>query len=278
MATSVKIGIIGGSGVEDASVFEIEDRKEMIVETPFGPPSDKLITGKVSGIDCVFLSRHAKGHKIMPSRINYRANIHALKSLGCTHILATNAHGSLRENVHPGTLVFPTQFIDRTTSRRQTFFDNSTEAYPGVCHVPMAEPFCLETRQILVDVCQKENIDHYKIEATTVTIEGPRFSTRAESKLFRSWGADIIGMTTVPEVVLAKEASMCYCCIALPTDYDSWKEEEEGVTVQHVVDMFKSNVTKAAKLIHAAIPVIAARDWTQKLKHLKDVVDQAVMG
>ena len=165
----------------------------------------------------------------MPSRINYRANIHALKAEGCTHVLNTSACGSLQEHIHPGTLAFPNQFIDRTTKREQTFYDDSCDEYKGVCHIPMYEPFCQHTRQILIDVCQKMGIDYYGGDCTTLTIEGPRFSSRSESKLFKSWGAHIIGMTTIPEVVLAKEAALCYATIALPTDYDSWREAKEGV-------------------------------------------------
>jgi 5'-methylthioadenosine phosphorylase len=258
-------------------VFALTNRQETIVQTPFGPPSDKLVTGRIQGVECVLLSRHAKGHKIMPSRINYRANIHALKAEGCTHILNTSACGSLQEEIRPGTLAFPNQFIDRTTKREQTFYDDSCDEYRGVCHMPMYEPFCPHTRQILIDLCQKLDIDHYGKDCTTLTIEGPRFSSRSESKLFKSWGAHIIGMTTVPEVVLAKEAGLCYATIALPTDYDSWREAQEGVGVQMVMQAFKENIANAMKLINEAVVEIARQDWTERLDALKSLVQENVM-
>lgn len=184
----------------------------------------------------------------MPSCINYRANIHALKAEGCTHVLATSACGSLQEYIQPGVLAFPNQFIDRTTKRQQTFYDGSSPEYSGVCHIPMDDPFCVRTRKILIRLCEQNSIEHYGGPCTTLTIEGPRFSSRAESKLFRSWGAHVIGMTTIPEVVLAKEACLSYVTIALPTDYDSWRETEQGVRVVDSLNYQLTNINSSNEL------------------------------
>lgn len=241
------IGIIGGSGVYDSSI--LSDVKTHKVHTPYGSPSDVIHVGKFANHDVAFLSRHGKGHVYNPSQVNYRANIFALKSLGVTRILAVSAVGSLQDHIHPGDIVFPDQFIDRTTQRKQTFYEGSQ-----VAHVSLAEPFCPYLRQKLRESAKELGISHFE-KGTYVCIEGPRFSTKAESHLFRSWGGHIIGMTLVPEVVLAREAELCYATISLSTDYDSFKEHP--VTAEEIVKTMHSNVDKAKRILQDVIPRIS---------------------
>ncbi|HLC22520.1 MAG TPA: S-methyl-5'-thioadenosine phosphorylase [Candidatus Nanoarchaeia archaeon] len=244
----IKIGIIGGSGLDDPKLL---DNYEVVdVATPYGQPSSSLTKGKVNGIDIVILARHGKNHQIMPSNVNYRANIWALKELGCTHILATTAVGSLKEDIAPGHLVFPDQFIDRTTKRAQTFYDTNR-----VCHIPMAEPFCPKLKALCAQTARILAIPHHE-KGTVVTIEGPRFSTKAESHMFRSWNADIINMSTVPEVVLAREAGLCYASIAMSTDYDCFREDVTPVTLDEVLCIMKENAEKVKNLIKTIVPKI----------------------
>ncbi|XP_053687491.1 S-methyl-5'-thioadenosine phosphorylase [Sabethes cyaneus] len=273
MGPPVKIGIIGGSGLDDSQI--IESRSEKVVNTHFGNPSDVLIEGKIAGVDCVLLARHGRNHSIMPSNVNYRANIWALKSLGCTHLIVSTAAGSLQENIHPGDIVIPDNFIDRTTKRTQTFYDGN-ELLVGVCHITMEPAFCTQTRKALIDTAKELGIGVHD-KGTVVTIEGPRFSSKAESKLFRQWGADLVNMTLVPEVVLAKEAGLCYAAIAMATDYDCWRDCGENVNVADVMATFKKNVTKVTELITAVIPKIAAIDWTDTFEDLKNVVNGSIM-
>lgn len=242
------IGIIGGSGLDDPQI--LKDAKEIEINTIYGKPSSKITVGKIKGKDVAILARHGKRHTIMPSNVNYRANVWALKELGCTHVIATSACGSLRKEIKPGQLVFVDQFIDRTTKRHSTFYDNGR-----VCHIPMAEPFCPELRKILADAAEELKLEHHK-KGTVITIEGSRFSTKAESQLFRQWGADVINMSTVPEVVLAKEAGMCYQVIAMATDYDCWHEVEESVDIQMVLRIMKQNAENVKRVILEAIPRI----------------------
>ena len=244
----IKIGIIGGSGLEDPKI--LKDAKDIPANTKFGNPSSYLTTGKISDVDVVILSRHGKNHSIMPGNVNYRANILALKEQNCTHIIATTACGSLREEIKPGHFVFCDQFIDRTTKRASTFYDTDK-----VCHIPMAEPFCPKLRNILAETAKEMKLDHHK-KGTVVTIEGPRFSTKAESHMFRNWGADVINMSTVPEVVLAREAGICYAIVAMSTDYDCWRDSEEGVNIEMVLKTMHQNAENVKKLILAAIPKI----------------------
>jgi len=246
----MKIGIIGGSGLEKLDVFE--NAREIIMETPFGKPSSPVIWGKIKGIDVFVLSRHGRNHEIMPSNVNYRANISALKRLGCTHILATTACGSLNEKIRPGDFVILNQFIDRTTKRESTFFDGKLNR--RVCHIGMAEPFCEKLRNILIKTGKELRLRVHPA-GTVVTIEGPRFSTRAESNLFRSWKADVINMSTVPECVLAREAGICYSAIAMSTDYDCWRKSEP-VTLEMVLSVMKKNSENVTKLLLSAIPKI----------------------
>jgi 5'-methylthioadenosine phosphorylase len=244
------IGLIGGSGFEDPSLFKLEEEKEM--ETVYGKPSSKIKIGKIAGKQVAFISRHGVKHTINPSNVNYQANIQALKDLGVKKILASSAVGSLKEKYKPGSLAFVDQFIDRTTKRKQTFYDKEK-----VCHISVAEPFCPELRAKLIDSAKKLNISFHE-KGTCVVIEGPRFSTKAESNLFRSWNADLIGMTLVPEAVLAREAEMCYASIALITDYDVWKEKP--VDIEIVLKTMKENSEKLKKLIEKVIPLIEERE------------------
>ena len=240
------IGIIGGTGVYDPGLFE--DVIEVKVYTPFGAPSDNVLIGTYKGIKVAFIPRHGRSHTIPPHRINYRANIWALKELGVKRILAPSAVGSLREDYRPGDIVIPDQFIDRTQGRKATFYEEGV-----VCHISMADPFCPELREILISEAKKLGFPVHPT-GTYVCIEGPRFSTRSESKLFRSWGADIIGMTLYPEVVLAREAQICYATIATITDYDVWADKP--VTAEEVIKTMKENIEKVKKLIMNVIPKI----------------------
>lgn len=242
------IGIIGGSGLEKSHI--LEKGKEKAVKTPFGKPSEKFLTGKINGIDVAILARHGKKHSIPPSRINFRANIWAFRQLGAKHIIASTACGSLRLEIEPGQIVFPNQFIDRTTQRKTTFYDKNV-----VCHIPMAEPFCKDLRKKLIETSKELNLKFHE-SGTVVTIEGPRFSTKAESNMFREWQADIINMTTVPEVVLAKEAGICYQSIAMATDYDCWLEDRPPVTIEEILTVMKKNAENVQKLIVKTIPKI----------------------
>jgi 5'-methylthioadenosine phosphorylase len=246
MAT-IKIGIIGGSGMDDPRLMK--DIREKKVKTPYGSPSSPLTVGKIKGIDTVILARHGKNHSIYPTGVNFRANIHALKKEGCTHILATTAVGSLREKIRPGDLVFVDQFIDFTKHRPLTFHDEK------VIHTSMAEPFCKNLRSLLISSARKLKLRHHT-KGTVVTIEGPRFSTRSESYMFRKLGADVINMSTVPEVILAREAGICYQTIAMSTDYDCWKEGEEPVTWEMILSIMSKNAENVKKLLLKTISKI----------------------
>jgi 5'-methylthioadenosine phosphorylase len=248
----MKIGIIGGSGLDDPKL--LEDYKEEIISTPFGRPSSKITCGKLNGVEVCILARHGKNHEIPPSRVNFRANIYALKTLGCDCILGTSAVGSLREEIKPGDLVFPNQFIDFTKNRRNTFYDKIGE----VKHTEMANPFSEKLRKILIEGAEELKLTKHN-KAIVVVVEGPRFSTKAESFMFRNF-ADIIGMTTVPECTLAKEMGIEYASIAMSTDYDCWKENEKSVTFEMVLQRMKENSEKVKKLIFHVLPKIANHD------------------
>ncbi|MBI2440403.1 MAG: S-methyl-5'-thioadenosine phosphorylase [Lentisphaerae bacterium] len=244
----IKVGIIGGSGLDDNLQLTHVERAK--VHTPYGAPSDLIISGQLQGRAVVALARHGANHRIMPSNVNYRANIWALKEMGVTHILATTACGSLREAIAPGHLVFIDQFIDRTTRRNQTFYEGQQ-----VCHIPMSEPFCPTLRAILAKTAAELGIAHHA-RGTMVTIEGPRFSTKAESRMFQMWGGDVINMSTVPEVVLAREAGLCYASIAMSTDYDCWHESKEAVTIDLVLKTMAHNAAQVNRLLPSAIAKI----------------------
>ncbi len=240
----LKIGIIGGSGLENPNI--LQEAREVEVITPYGKPSSPLKVGKISGVEVVLLTRHGKEHTIPPSQVNYRANIHALKMAGCTHILATTACGSLKEEIGRGDLVILDQFIDFTRHRKITFHE---EFQPGkAAHTPMAEPFSTELRNITIDSCKAMGLRHHE-NGTVITIEGPRFSTKAESKMFRSWGADVINMSIAPEAILANEIGIPYLVIAISTDYDCLFDDIAPVTWEEVLKVFKENVDKVTKLL-----------------------------
>jgi 5'-methylthioadenosine phosphorylase len=243
----IKIGIIGGSGLDDPKILSKSSEKE--IKTPFGKPSDKLTEGKIAGKEVVLLARHGKKHQTPPSLVPFRANIWALKSVGCTHILATTACGSLKEEMKPGDFVFIDQFIDFTKQRKNTFFEDE------VVHTPMAEPFDLKMRQLLTKTAKKLKFECHS-HGTIITIEGPRFSTKAESLMFRNWGADLINMSTVPEVALANELKIPYQSIAMVTDYDCWKENTESVSFELILERMKDNSKRVQELLIETIKLI----------------------
>lgn len=249
IANKIKIGIIGGSGLDDPEI--LKDFQEIEVDTPYGKPSSAITLGQINGREVAILARHGKNHSIMPTKVPFRANLWALKELGCTHIIATTACGSLRQEIKPRQFIFIDQFIDFTKQRNLTFYEDK------VIHTPMAEPFCTKLRACLIEAARELKIEHHE-RGTMVTIEGPRFSSRAESLMFQKLGADVINMSTVPEVILAREVGICYASIAMSTDYDCWKTGEEPVTWEMIVEVMKHNSANAKKLLTAVIPKI---DW-----------------
>jgi 5'-methylthioadenosine phosphorylase len=258
---------------------EFKDTHELEVDTPFGKPSQHLVCGKLNGVDCVLLQRHGRDHCTAPSKINYRANLYALKSVGCQAVVVTTACGSLTESYKPGDIVLVDDFIDRTYAREQTYFDHSSDEFFGVCHVPMYPAFSRELRSILIEASRREGIECHST-GTMLTIEGPRFSSRAESKMFQLLGAHTINMTTVPEVVLAKELGLPYSAIAIVTDYDCWREhvdDAEHVAVQDVLRVFQATLLKATKLIVSAVPDIAAKDWSMILEENQKLIKASML-
>ena len=241
----VKIGIIGGSGLYDMA--ELEERREVAVETPFGTPSDHLVIGRLGGKEVAFLARHGRGHRILPSEINFRANIFAMKMLGVERILSASAVGSLKENLAPLDILLPDQFLDRTCGRISTFFGNGLAA-----HVTFADPVCPDLLEQVYSAAGRAGVRVFK-GGTYVCMEGPAFSTKAESHLYRSWGMDVIGMTNLQEAKLAREAEICYVTLALVTDYDCWHEAHESVTVDMVVANLKQNSKNAQAVILQAV-------------------------
>lgn len=239
-----KIGVIGGSGIYE--VEGLEDVKTVSVDTPFGKPTSDITTGKLNGVEMAFLPRHGKGHVFSPTEVNYRANIFALKKLGVTHVVSVSAVGSMKEEFKPGDFVVVDQYIDRTKGvRPSTFFENGI-----VGHVSFGDPVCSELSGWVYEAAQNLGKTIHK-NGTYVCMEGPQFSTRAESNLYRSWGVDIIGMTSIPESKLAREAELCYATLALVTDYDCWKEDEEDVSVEAVLETLKNNAAAAKQFVKA---------------------------
>ncbi len=239
-----KIGIIGGSGLDNPDI--LESASDVSVETPYGPPSSPPKVGKIAGKDVVLVARHGREHTETPTNVNYRANIRALKDAGCDCVLATTACGSLREEIDRGHLVVLDQFIDFTRHRSITFHDDFEPH--GAVHTGMADPFDEKLRQLLITSCRAKNVTHHE-KGTVVTIEGPRFSTRAESKMFRMWGADVINMSIAPECILANEAGIPYAAVAMSTDYDCWKTDEAPVTWEEILEVFKGNVEKVTSVL-----------------------------
>src|SRR3989339_280318 len=240
----VKIAIIGGSGVYEIEGIKI--LKEMEIKTPFGLPSDKIRIGELEGVKIAFLPRHAVGHKIMPSEVNSRANIYALKKIGVEKIISISACGSLKEEIKPRDFVIPDQLFDRTKLRPSTFFGDGI-----VAHVGFAEPYCPELRKILIETAKSLSLPVHA-GGTYVCIEGPQFSTKAESKVYRSLGFSVIGMTNLPEAKLAREAEICFATIGLATDYDVWKEGEE-VSVERVIENMHILTTNVKKLVKSVV-------------------------
>jgi 5'-methylthioadenosine phosphorylase len=246
----IKIGVIGGSGLYD--IEGLQNRAWQRVETPWGAPSDELLTGVLDGIDCVFLPRHGRGHKLSPSHLNYRANIDALKRLGVTHVISLSAVGSLREDLPPGMFVIVDQFIDRSFAREKSFFGEGC-----VAHVSVAHPVCAQMGDVLHDAAKNLSLDVVR-GGTYLVMEGPQFSTKAESELYRSWGCSVIGMTNMPEAKLAREAELHYASVAMVTDYDCWHETHEHVTVDAVVKVMTANAENARALVRQAVPLLGA--------------------
>ncbi|BAT20048.1 5'-methylthioadenosine phosphorylase [Asaia bogorensis NBRC 16594] len=245
------IGLIGGSGLYD--IDGLEDKEWRRVETPWGEPSDELLFGRLDGVRCVFLPRHGRGHPIPPSELNFRANIDALKRVGVTDIVSLSAVGSLREDLPPGQFVLVDQFIDRSFAREKTFFGRGC-----VAHVGMADPVSARMGDVIAEQAEKIGVPMVR-GGTYLVMEGPQFSTRAESELYRQWGCSVIGMTNMPEAKLAREAEMCYASIAMVTDYDCWHDDHDSVTVDAVVAVMTQNAAKAKALVKAIIPELGKK-------------------
>lgn len=236
-----KLAFIGGSGLYN--IDDLENLDEVTVNTPYGSPSDAIVTGEMHGVDVAFLPRHGRGHRYSPTELPYHANIFALKTLGVKQIISISAVGSLKEDIRPLDLLIPDQLIDRTRSRSNTFFGNGI-----VAHVGFADPFCPVLSEVLGQSTREQDVIVHE-GGTYVVMEGPQFSTRAESRLYRSWGADVIGMTALPEAKLAREAEICYATLAMITDYDVWHESEEEVSVELVIANLTRNVDTSRRVI-----------------------------
>jgi 5'-methylthioadenosine phosphorylase len=245
---AAEIGIIGGSGLYEMD--GVTGAREVAVETPFGPPSDRLVLGTLEGRKVAFLPRHGRGHRLSPSEINYRANIFALKRLGAERILSVSAVGSLKEKYAPLHMVIPDQFVDRTFQRASTFFGGGL-----VAHVAFAHPFCADLGRVLGAAGRTAGATVHE-GGTYICIEGPQFSTRAESELYRSWGMDIIGMTNLQEARLAREAEICYSTLAMVTDYDCWHPDHDAVTVDQIIQNLVANAARAKEVLRAAVKTL----------------------
>jgi 5'-methylthioadenosine phosphorylase len=266
-----KIGVIGGTGLYD--IEGMTDIEEVDITTPFGKPSDAITIGKLEGVGIAFLPRHGKGHRILPTELPVRANIYALKSLGVEHIIAINSAGSFKLEVKPGDLVILDQVIDRTRSRVNSFFGDGI-----VAHIPFAEPFCPVLSQILYQAAKEAGASVHP-KGTCIVMEGAAFSSRAESRLYKSWGADVIGMTALPEAKLAREAEICYAVVACVSDYDSWHERFEPVTVDVILKTQQQNIGAAKQIIKLAVSRIPPRRDCECATALKTafVTDPAAM-
>ena len=258
------IGIIGGSGLYD--IEGLRKVKEVAVKTPFGAPSDKVILGELDGIRVAFLSRHGRGHRLNPSEINYRANIYALKSLGVSRAISVSAVGSMKESIKPGDVVLPDQFIDLTKRRVSTFFEGGI-----VAHVAFGDPVCASLGAALLEAARAVGATVHQ-GGVYLCIEGPQFSTKGESRLYRQWGASVIGMTNLPEAKLAREAELCYATVAMATDYDCWHETEEAVTVEGILETLHQNVLLAKQLLRTVMPAVAAVTSCPCQRALQDAI------
>jgi 5'-methylthioadenosine phosphorylase len=246
------IGIIGGSGLYEME--GLSEVREVSVETPFGRPSDSLVLGTLEGRRVAFLARHARGHRILPHELNFQANVFALKAIGVERILSVSAVGSLKESYAPLHMVIPDQFVDLTKQRKSTFFGRGL-----VAHVAFARPFCKDLTDVMAGACADAGVTHH-VGGTYVCIEGPQFSTRAESELYRSWGMDVIGMTNVQEAKLAREAEICYVTLALVTDYDCWHPAHDSVTAEQIIANLVQNAANAKRVLRAAVGRIGPSD------------------
>lgn len=260
------IGILGGSGLYELS--ELEDERWVTVETPWGPPSDDVLTGRIGATRFAFLPRHGRGHRIAPDKVNYRANIDALKRVGATDILAISAVGSLREELAPGHFVAVEQFIDRTRARASSFFGEGIAA-----HVSMADPVCPRVTGLAAAAAERAGAKVHR-GATYVAIDGPQFSTRAESRLYRQWGCDVIGMTAMPEARLAREAELPYALIGMVTDYDCWRDGSAEVEVANVLAILKENAATAARMLGALAKSLPEQ---REPSPIDCVLDQAIV-
>jgi 5'-methylthioadenosine phosphorylase len=252
--TSIRIGVIGGSGLYEMDGLADIERRE--IGTPFGDPSDQVVTGSLDGVRVAFVARHGRGHRITPTEVNYRANIYALKTLGVEQVLSVSACGSLREDTAPGDVVVPHQLFDFTKKREYTFFGRGL-----VAHIGVADPLCGRLSGLLADTAEELGGTVHR-GGRFITIEGPRFSSKAESHTYRSWGMDIIGMTTSPEAFLAREAEMCYAVMAHVTDYDVWHETEEPVTVEALLATLAANAELAQNTVRSLVPKLASAERT----------------
>ncbi|MDD5484100.1 MAG: S-methyl-5'-thioadenosine phosphorylase [Kiritimatiellae bacterium] len=250
-----KIGIIGGSGLDDPQI--LRDAQDIHVSTPYGETTSPLTCGTIEGVEVAMLARHGRRHTCPPTQVNYRANIFALKGQGCTHILATSACGSLREEIRRGDFVVLDQFIDFSRRRALSFFEKFEPGIQNAKHTPMAAPFSAFLRQQLTSAAKSLDLRSHP-RGTVITIEGPRFSTRAESKMFRAWGADVINMTVATEAALANELEIPYAAVAVSTDYDCWKTDEEPVTIADILRVFAQNVENLKKLLLKTIALIGS--------------------
>jgi len=248
---TAEVGIIGGSGLYDMEGFE--SPREVAVETPFGAPSDRVVVGTLGGRRVAFLARHARGHRLLPSELNFQANVFALKLLGVDSILSVSAVGSLKEKYAPLHMVIPDQLLDRTTQRRSTFFGRGL-----VAHVAFAHPFCPVLSETLAAACAAAKATVHR-GGTYVCIEGPQFSTRAESELYRAWGMDLVGMTNLQEAKLAREAELCYATLAMVTDYDCWHPDHDSVTADQIIANLVQNAARAKAVLRAALAALPAR-------------------
>jgi 5'-methylthioadenosine phosphorylase len=258
------IGVIGGSGLYQMD--GLKKVRDVALQTPFGKPSDRYIKGKLGETEVVFLPRHGKGHRWLPTEVNFRANLFGMKKLGVERIISVSAVGSLQQKIAPGDLVVPDQFIDRTSKRPSTFFGNGI-----VAHVSFADPFCKELSAGLVNAAKEEGA-RVHAGGTYLCMEGPQFSTRAESKLYRSWGADVIGMTNLQEAKLAREAEICFGTLALATDYDCWNESAADVEIDHVLRILQQNVELAQRTIGRVIATLSDSRSCSCASALKDAI------
>jgi 5'-methylthioadenosine phosphorylase len=263
-AVRADIGIIGGSGLYD--IEGLRKVKELSVKTPFGSPSDTVVLGELEGVRIAYLSRHGRGHRMNPSEINYRANIYALKSIGVSRVISVSAVGSMKESIKPGDVVLPDQFIDLTKRRVSTFFEGGI-----VAHVAFGDPVCPSLGAVLLGAARTVGATVHQ-GGVYLCIEGPQFSTKGESRLYRQWGVSVIGMTNLPEAKLAREAELCYATVALATDYDCWHETEQAVTVESILTTLRQNVTLAKQLLRTALSAVADAKACSCQRSLQDAI------